>query len=133
MHPGLQPGAAPSLVISVATCRWTVRWLRFSWRATSRSVSPTASSFRISRCRSSPSPAVLGGPVSAPENRNATARSHSAELVLNAQGQVLRRIERFQFFNVTTPIAGATTQLNQASHDGYALGHDGQQLEPFSY
>lgn len=57
----------------------------------------------------------------------------SAEVVINAQGEVLRRIERFQFFNVTTLIAGATTQLNQASHDGYAFGLDGQQLEPFSY
>jgi hypothetical protein len=57
----------------------------------------------------------------------------SAELVINAQGRVLRRIERFQFLNITTLIAGATTQLNQAHHDGYALGLDGQQLEPFSY
>jgi hypothetical protein len=56
----------------------------------------------------------------------------SAELVINAQGQVVRRIERFQFFNVSTLIAGATTQLNQ-SGNGYALGLDGQQLEPFRY
>jgi hypothetical protein len=57
----------------------------------------------------------------------------SAELVINAQGQVVRRIERFQFFNVTTLIAGATTQLNPAAHDGYAFGLDGGQLEPFRY
>jgi hypothetical protein len=57
----------------------------------------------------------------------------SAELVINAQGKVLKRIERFQFFNVTTLIAGATTQLNQARHDGYTLGLGGQQLEPFGY
>jgi hypothetical protein len=56
-----------------------------------------------------------------------------AELVINARGRVLRRIERFQFLNITTLIAGATTQLNQARHDGYALGLGGQQLEPFSY
>jgi hypothetical protein len=56
----------------------------------------------------------------------------SAELVINAQGQVVRRIERFQFFNVSTLIAGATTQLNQ-SGTGYTLGLDGQQLEPFKY
>jgi hypothetical protein len=56
----------------------------------------------------------------------------SAELVINSQGQVVRRIERFQFFNVTTLIAGATTQLNQ-SGVGYTLGLDGQQLEPFKY
>jgi hypothetical protein len=56
----------------------------------------------------------------------------SAELVINAQGQVLRRIERFQFFNVTTLIAGATTQLNR-SGGGYAFGLGGQQLEPFRY
>jgi hypothetical protein len=49
------------------------------------------------------------------------------------QGQVRQRIERFQFFNVTTLIADATTQLNQVSHDGYTLGLGGQQLEPFSY
>jgi len=53
--------------------------------------------------------------------------------VLNAQGQVVHRIERFQFFNITTLIAGATTQLNQTTHGGYALGLDGQQLEPFRY
>jgi hypothetical protein len=56
----------------------------------------------------------------------------SAELVINSQGQVVRRIERFQFFNVTTLIAGATTQLNR-SGGGYAFGLGGQQLEPFRY
>jgi hypothetical protein len=57
----------------------------------------------------------------------------SAELVVSPQGQVLQRIERFQFFNVTTLIAGATTQLHLAGHTGYTLGLGGQQLEPFSY
>jgi hypothetical protein len=57
----------------------------------------------------------------------------SAELVVSAQGKVLRRIERFQFFNTTTLIAGATTQLNPGRHEGYTLGLHGQQLEPFGY
>jgi hypothetical protein len=57
----------------------------------------------------------------------------SAELVVNTHGQMLRRIEQFQFFNVSTLIAGDTTQLNPGRHDGYTLGLGGQQLEPFSY
>jgi hypothetical protein len=57
----------------------------------------------------------------------------SAELVVNSEGQVLQRIERFDFFNVSTFIAGAQTQLNSETGVGYTFGSLAQQLEPFRY
>jgi hypothetical protein len=59
--------------------------------------------------------------------------SISAELVISPAGLVLKRIEKFQFFNVLTLIGAATTQLNPAVHTAYTLGLDATQLEPFSY
>jgi hypothetical protein len=46
---------------------------------------------------------------------------------------VLSRIEQFNFFNVFTSIAGQLTQLEPASQQGYTLGLDGDELQPFSY
>jgi hypothetical protein len=57
----------------------------------------------------------------------------SAELVVNSQGQVLQRVERFNFYNVSTFIAGAQTQLNSQTSVGYTFGPLAGELEPFKY
>jgi hypothetical protein len=57
----------------------------------------------------------------------------SSMVVLNEQGQVLSRIEQFNFFNVFASVAAQLTQLEPASQKGYTLGVDGDQLQPFSY
>jgi hypothetical protein len=57
----------------------------------------------------------------------------SSELVMNEQGQLLNRIEQFNFFNVFTTIAGQLTQLEPTVERGYTLGLDGDQLQPFNY
>jgi hypothetical protein len=59
--------------------------------------------------------------------------ARSSMVVLNERGQVLSRIEQFNFFNVFTSIAGQLTQLEPAAQQGYTLGLDGDELQPFSY
>jgi hypothetical protein len=57
----------------------------------------------------------------------------STEVVMNEQGQVVSRVEQFNFFNVFTTIAGQLTQLEPASAAGYTLGLYGGELQPFNY
>lgn len=57
----------------------------------------------------------------------------SSIVVLGENGQVLRRLERFDFFNIFTTIIGHLVQVNPATGTGYTLGPGGQQLAPFSY
>jgi hypothetical protein len=57
----------------------------------------------------------------------------STEVVLGEQGQVVKRIEQFNFFNVFTSIAGQLTQLGPAAGQAYTTGLDGDQVQPFSY
>jgi hypothetical protein len=74
------------------------------------------------------SPPGPGSPQAGPDNNQI-----GAEVVINAKGQLVKRIEKFQFFNVLTFFAGATTQLDPARHEGYTLGFQAQQIEPFTY
>jgi len=59
--------------------------------------------------------------------------SLSSVVVLNQQGQVVQRIERFNDFNFFTASIGDYLQLNPGTRTGYTLGPNGQQLVPFSY
>jgi hypothetical protein len=78
---------------------------------------------------SSPDENLTTPGLGAVPNNNA----RSSMVVLNEQGQVLSRVEQFNFFNVFTSIAGQLTQLEPASQQGYTLGLDGDELQPFSY
>ncbi len=57
----------------------------------------------------------------------------SSIVVLGENGQVLERLERFNFFDVSLKIIGHFVQVNPATETGYTLGPDGQELAPFSY
>jgi hypothetical protein len=57
----------------------------------------------------------------------------SAEIVMNEQGQVVKRIEQFNFYNVFTSIAGQLTQLGPVAGQAYTTGVDGDQVQPFNY
>ena len=57
----------------------------------------------------------------------------SSEIVLNEQGQVVKRIEQFNFFNVFTSIAGQLTQLGPVAGQAYTTGLDGDQVQPLGY
>jgi hypothetical protein len=59
--------------------------------------------------------------------------SLSAIVVLDQQGHVAKRIERFNDFNVFTFDIGDYLQLNPATRTGYTLGEGGQELAPFQY
>ena len=59
--------------------------------------------------------------------------SLSAELVVNDQGQIVKRIAHFNFFNVSTRIGGAENQLNAGRDTGYTYGLDGLSLVPLNY
>jgi hypothetical protein len=78
---------------------------------------------------SSPDENLTTPGLGAVPNNNA----RSSMVVLNEQGQVLSRIEQFNFFNVFTSVAGQLTQLAPASQQGYTLGLYGDELQPFSY
>jgi hypothetical protein len=78
----------------------------------------------------SPPDANLQAPgLGAVPNNNAL----STEIVMNEQGQVLKRIEQFNFYNVFTSIAGQLTQLSSVPGQAYTTGLDGDQVQPFSY
>ena len=57
----------------------------------------------------------------------------SAEVVLSEQGQVVKRIEQFNFYNVFTTIVGQLTQLGSTAGEAYTTGVDGDQVQPFHY
>jgi len=57
----------------------------------------------------------------------------SSEVLLDEQGNVVSRIEQFNFFNVFTSINGQLTQLGSAPGRAYTTGADGFQVQPFSY
>ncbi len=59
--------------------------------------------------------------------------SVSSVVVLNHQGDVVNRLQRFNDFNVFTQNIGDYVQLNPTTRTGYTLGPFGQQLAPFSY
>ncbi|MDR3034791.1 MAG: hypothetical protein LBV78_17095, partial [Kitasatospora sp.] len=75
----------------------------------------------------------VGPPGSSGVNQTLNNNALSAEIVVNDQGQVLQRIEKFNLFNVFTLVAADDTQLNPARDTGYTFGLGGQQLEPFRY
>jgi hypothetical protein len=78
---------------------------------------------------SSPDQNLTTPGLGAVPNNNA----RSSMVMLNEQGQVLSRIEQFNFFNVFTSVAAQLTQLAPASQQGYTLGLYGDELQPFSY
>jgi hypothetical protein len=57
----------------------------------------------------------------------------SSIVVLGENGQVLQRLERFNFFDISLEIIGHYVQVNPATETGYTLGPGGQELAPFSY
>jgi hypothetical protein len=57
----------------------------------------------------------------------------STEVLLDEQGNVVSRIEQFNFFNVFTSINGQLTQLGSTPGQAYTTGVDGFQVQPFSY
>ena len=57
----------------------------------------------------------------------------SSVIVGNENGTGIRRIERFNFFNIFLLDFGSYVQLNPATRTAYTLGPDGGQLSPFSY
>jgi hypothetical protein len=59
--------------------------------------------------------------------------SLSSVVVLNQQGQVVQRIEHFNYYNFPSADIGDYLQLNPGASTGYTLGPNGQQLVPFSY
>lgn len=59
--------------------------------------------------------------------------SASSVVILDHQGNVLNRIEKFNDFNVFTNFTGDYVQLNPATRTGYTLGPVGQELAPFAY
>jgi hypothetical protein len=78
----------------------------------------------------SPPDANLQAPgLGAVPNNNAL----STEVVLNEQGQVVKRVEEFNFYNVFTTIVGQLTQLGPAAGEAYTTGVDGEQVQPFNY
>jgi hypothetical protein len=64
-----------------------------------------------------------------PSNNNAL----SSVVMLDEQGNVLSRIERFNFFNVFRLDLGMFVQLNPSTRTGYAIGPLGGELAPFVY
>jgi hypothetical protein len=59
--------------------------------------------------------------------------SVSSVVVIDHQGNVVNRLQRFNDFNVFTQDIGDYVQLNPTTHTGYTLGPLGQQLAPFTY
>ena len=57
----------------------------------------------------------------------------SSEVVLDERGNVVSRIEQFNFFNVFTSINGQLTQLGSTPGRAYTTGVDGFEVQPFSY
>jgi hypothetical protein len=73
--------------------------------------------------------------ISSPDFSGSTPNNDalSSIVVLGENGQVLQRLERFNFFDISLKIIGNFVQVNPATETGYTLGPDGQELEPFSY
>src|SRR5882757_9731715 len=57
----------------------------------------------------------------------------SAVVILDEHGTVVRRIEKFNFYNVFLLNMGDYLQLNPATRTAFTLGPVGQQLFPFTY
>jgi hypothetical protein len=57
----------------------------------------------------------------------------SAIDVINEQGTLLQRIEKFNFFNIFLLDMGSYVQLSPTTRTGYTLGPGGTQLAPFHY
>ncbi|MBO0831131.1 MAG: hypothetical protein J2P29_04075, partial [Actinobacteria bacterium] len=73
--------------------------------------------------------------VSPPGSQGATPNNNalSAVDVLDEQGHLLQRIERFNFFNIFLLDIGSFLQVSPATMTGYTLGPGGTQLAPFGY
>jgi hypothetical protein len=57
----------------------------------------------------------------------------SAVVILDEHGNVVRRIEKFNFYNIYLLDMGDYVQLDPVTSTGFTLGPAGQQLHPFSY
>jgi hypothetical protein len=62
-------------------------------------------------------------------NNNAT----SAVDVIDEHGNLVQRVEQFNFFNIFLLDMGSYLQVNPATMTGYTLGPGGTQLAPFGY
>lgn len=57
----------------------------------------------------------------------------SVVYVLNEQGDILKKLERFNLYNTFLIIQANNLQVNPLTRTGYIFGPGGQQLEPFKY
>jgi hypothetical protein len=73
----------------------------------------------------------IGGPDYLGQTSNNNALS--SILMVDAQGHIVSRIERFNFYNVFRLDLGAYVQLDPATRTGYAIGPLGAELAPFAY
>ncbi|HEX9231355.1 MAG TPA: hypothetical protein VF869_05575, partial [Jatrophihabitantaceae bacterium] len=72
-----------------------------------------------------------GGPDYLGQTSNNNALS--SILTVDAQGHIVSRIERFNFYNVFRLDLGAYVQLDPSTRTGYAIGPLGAELSPFAY
>jgi hypothetical protein len=59
--------------------------------------------------------------------------AHSSIVVLDEHGNLIKRLEDFNFFNTFLAIDGDFVQPNPTTRQAYTLGPNGTQLEPFTY
>jgi hypothetical protein len=73
--------------------------------------------------------------VSGPDYLGQTSNNNalSSILTVDAQGHIVSRLERFNFFNVFRLDLGTYLQLNPTTRTGYAIGPLGAGLAPFAY
>jgi hypothetical protein len=73
--------------------------------------------------------------VAGPDFLGQTSNNNALSSVLTTdeQGNVVSRIERFNFFNVFLLDMGTYLQLNPNTGNGYVLGPGGTELSPFRY
>ena len=76
-----------------------------------------------------PNPHAPGNIWGLTPNNNAL----SSVLVLNSQGKLIRRIERFNNTGMLLRATAALLQVNPSTGIAYAIGQDGINLQPFSY
>jgi hypothetical protein len=57
----------------------------------------------------------------------------SSVVIVDEHGTVVRRVEKFNFYNVYTLNMGDYLQLNPSTRTAFTLGPAGQQLFPFAY
>ena len=76
-----------------------------------------------------PNPHAPGNIWGLTPNNNAL----SSVLVLNSQGKLIRRIEKFNNTGMFLRATAALLQVNPSTGIAYAIGQDGINLQPFSY